>query len=101
VEEDTSKKRRETERKGKKNWSTLRRREVILSKVSIYIVFMFISCHRYSSILLSWPERKHFKSLLRTKQISIFRKTFPILRNSDIVNITESPATINVFLCTL
>jgi hypothetical protein len=30
----------------KKNWSTLRRREVILSKISIYIVFMFISCHR-------------------------------------------------------
>ena len=48
--ETLSEKERERSRKkdqrGKKNWSTLRRREVVLSKISIYIVFMFISCHR-------------------------------------------------------
>eukprot|EP00093_Oithona_nana_P010296 10296.XXX_11224_14252_1 [CDS] Oithona nana genome sequencing. len=32
-------------RKSKKHASTPRRREVLLSKISIYIVYMFVSCH--------------------------------------------------------
>ena len=31
---------------GNQNWLTLRKREVLLSRVSIYIVFMFVACHR-------------------------------------------------------
>ena len=28
------------------NWLTFRKREALLSRISIYIVFMFIMCHR-------------------------------------------------------
>ena len=37
-------------RKSKKHASTPRRREVLLSKISIYIVYMFVSCHRYVNL---------------------------------------------------
>ena len=34
------------EQKKNQNWLNLRKREVLLSRVSIYIVFIFVTCHR-------------------------------------------------------
>jgi hypothetical protein len=33
--------------KKQENWMTFRKREALLSRISIYIVFMFVSCHRF------------------------------------------------------
>lgn len=38
--------------KAKKHPTTPRRREVLLSKISIYIVYMFVCCHRFVTFLL-------------------------------------------------
>jgi uncharacterized membrane protein YkgB len=35
-------------------WSTPRKREVLLSRISIYIVFMFVSCHRFVHHGANW-----------------------------------------------
>ena len=39
----------EATRHKQENWLTFRKREALLSRISIYIVFMFVSCHRSAS----------------------------------------------------
>ena len=56
-------------RKSKKHASTPRRREVLLSKISIYIVYMFVSCHRYVNLYTSGKSP-------RTSRIFFFSKAF-------------------------
>ena len=56
-------------RKSKKHASTPRRREVLLSKISIYIVYMFVCCHRYN-ILKNLGVQFKKKGLFHSKKIS-------------------------------